>query len=47
MAGALQYDPELAKEELAQSTYGSAENLPKLNLALGTPDAEVGSRGWK
>ena len=40
MAGALQYDPELAKQELAQSTYGSAENLPKLNLALGTPDAE-------
>ena len=40
MAGALQYDPELAKQELAESSYGSAENLPKLNLALGTPDAE-------
>ena len=39
-AGALKYDPELAKQELAQSTYGSAENFPKLGLALGTPDAE-------
>jgi ABC-type oligopeptide transport system substrate-binding subunit len=26
------YDPELAREELAASTYGSAENLPKIRI---------------
>jgi ABC-type transport system substrate-binding protein len=27
-----EYDPELAKEELAQSTYGSVENLPVIRM---------------
>jgi ABC-type transport system substrate-binding protein len=29
------YDPELAKEELAASKYGSAENLPKIRITTG------------
>ena len=36
-ATGLTYDPDLAREELAQSTYGSSANLPVLQIDLARP----------
>jgi len=47
------YDPELAKQELAASKYGSAENLPKIRITTGgqSPNyirtAEIMIEQWK
>jgi ABC-type oligopeptide transport system substrate-binding subunit len=47
------YDPELAKQELAASKYGSAENLPKIRVNTGgqSPNyirmAEIMVEQWK
>ena len=32
------YDPDLARQELAESSYGSAENLPVINIDLARPE---------
>ena len=36
-----EYDPELAKAELAKSSYGSAENLPRINIRTNSGSAEI------